>query len=50
MLFAAALLPVILLGNRLGMAVSGRIGDAVWRTVVGLLLGGAAAGAVIRLF
>lgn len=50
MLFAAALLPVILIGNRLGMAVSGRIGDPVWRTIVGVVLGGAAAGAVARLF
>jgi hypothetical protein len=48
-LFALLLLPVILVGNRLGMAVSGRIGDPVWRTAVGVLLGGAALGALVRL-
>ncbi len=49
LLFAAMMLPVILLGNRLGMAVSGRISDPVWRGFVGLVLGGAAVGALFRL-
>ncbi|MEE4204924.1 MAG: TSUP family transporter [Erythrobacter sp.] len=49
LLFAGALLPVILVGNRLGMAVSGRIADPVWRAVVAVVLGGAAAGALARL-
>lgn len=48
-LFALFLLPVILIGNRMGMAVSGRISDPVWRTAVGLVLGAAAAGALLRL-
>ncbi|RNJ61433.1 MAG: sulfite exporter TauE/SafE family protein [Porphyrobacter sp. IPPAS B-1204] len=48
-LFALVMLPVILIGNRLGMAVSGRISDPVWRSVVGLVLGGAALGALLRL-
>ncbi|MDC8755773.1 TSUP family transporter [Erythrobacter sp. sf7] len=48
-LFALFLLPVILIGNRMGMAVSGRISDPVWRTAVGLVLGAAAGGALLRL-
>lgn len=48
--FALVMLPVILLGNRLGLAVSGRISDPVWRAAVGLVLGGAAFGAMLRLF
>jgi uncharacterized membrane protein YfcA len=50
MLFALALLPVILVGNRLGLAVSGRISDPLWRTAVAMVLGAAAAGAVVRLY
>jgi uncharacterized membrane protein YfcA len=49
MLFALLMLPVILLGNRLGAAVSGRISDPVWRSTVGIVLGGAALGALLRL-
>jgi len=49
LLLAAALLPVILVGNRLGLAVSGRISDPVWRAAVGLVLGAAALGALLRL-
>jgi hypothetical protein len=49
LLFAAVLLPVILVGNRLGAQVSGRIGDPVWRACVGLVLGGAALAALVRL-
>ncbi len=48
LLFAAVLLPVILIGNRLGAAVSGRISDPVWRASVGLVLAGAAVGALTR--
>jgi hypothetical protein len=47
--FAVVMLPVILIGNRLGSAVSGRISDPVWRAVVGLVLAGAAIGALLRL-
>jgi len=47
--FALLLLPVILTGNWLGLAVSGRISDPIWRSVVGLVLGGAALGALVRL-
>jgi uncharacterized membrane protein YfcA len=49
-LFALALLPVILIGNRIGMAVSGRISGPVWRTGVAVVLGGAALGALARLY
>ncbi|ODT00561.1 MAG: hypothetical protein ABS49_04595 [Erythrobacter sp. SCN 62-14] len=49
-LFAAVMLPVILGGNRLGMMVSGRISDPVWRACVGFVLGAAALGAMLRLF
>ena len=49
-LFAVLLLPVILTGNRIGMAVSGRISDPLWRGVVGVVLGAAAGGALLRLF
>ncbi|MDP5103812.1 MAG: sulfite exporter TauE/SafE family protein [Erythrobacter sp.] len=47
--FALVMLPVILLGNRLGTAVSGRISDPVWRSTVGVVLAGAAVGALLRL-
>lgn len=49
LLFAVLILPVIILGNRLGARVSGTIGDPVWRASVGLVLGGAAVAAFIRL-
>lgn len=48
--FAVLLLPVILIGNRMGLAVSGRISDPVWRAAIGMVLGGAALGALVRLF
>ena len=48
LLFAIVLLPVILIGNRLGMAVSGRISDPVWRASVGFVLAGAAVGALAK--
>lgn len=47
--FALVMLPVIIAGNRLGAMVSGRISDPVWRSVVGVVLGGAALGAALRL-
>jgi uncharacterized membrane protein YfcA len=49
LVFAVLILPVIILGNWLGARVSGRIGDPVWRASVGLVLGGAALAALIRL-
>ena len=49
LLFALLILPVIILGNRLGARVSGRIGDPVWRTLVGVVLGGAALAAFLRI-
>lgn len=49
-LFALVMLPVILIGNRLGLAVSGRISDPVWRGSVGVVLAGAALGALARLY
>jgi len=49
MIFAVLILPMILIGNRLGASVSGRISDPVWRACVGLVLGGAAAAAILRL-
>jgi hypothetical protein len=49
-LFALLLLPVVLIGNRLGLAVSGRISDRIWRTAVGVVLGVAALGALARLY
>jgi hypothetical protein len=48
--FALAMLPLIIAGNRLGARVSGRVSDLVWRGFVGLVLGGAAAAALARLF
>jgi hypothetical protein len=47
MLFAV-LLPVILIGNRIGLAVSRRISDPTWRAAVEEVLAAAAAGAVLR--
>jgi len=49
-LFAVLLLPVVIGGNRLGAKVSGRIADPVWRTMVGVVLGGAAIATFARLF
>lgn len=49
LLFAALILPVIILGNRLGARVSGTISDPVWRASVGLVLGGAALAAFLRI-
>ncbi|ANK12371.1 sulfite exporter TauE/SafE family protein [Erythrobacter neustonensis] len=49
LLFALAMLPMIIAGNRLGARVSGRVSDPVWRVFVALVLGGAAAAALARL-
>jgi uncharacterized protein len=48
-LLAALLFPAVLIGNALGNRFSGRIADRVWRAIVGLVLGGAALAAVLRL-
>jgi uncharacterized membrane protein YfcA len=45
---ALALLPVILIGNRIGLAVSRRISDPTWRAAVEEVLAAAAADAVLR--
>lgn len=49
-LFAVALFPAVLLGNWLGARASGWVSDPLWRAFVGLVLGGAAVAAVLRLF
>jgi hypothetical protein len=49
LLFALVLLPMILIGNRLGAQVSGRVSDPLWRSAVGAVLGGAAVAALVRL-
>lgn len=49
LLFSVLILPVIIAGNRLGARVSGRVSDPLWRASVGLVLGGAALAALIRL-
>jgi len=49
LLFAVVMLPLIIIGNRLGARISGRIGDPLWRASVGLVLGGAAIAAFARL-
>lgn len=45
---AATLFPAVLAGNWLGEKASGKISDPVWRFFVGLVLGGAAVAALIR--
>ena len=49
LVFALAMLPMIIAGNRLGARVSGRVSDPAWRITVGLVLGGAAVAALARL-
>ena len=49
LLFAVLILPVVIAGNRMGASVSGRVSDPLWRASVGLVLGGAALAALIRL-
>ena len=46
---ALCLFPAVLLGNRLGDRASGRIGDRTWRSIVGIVLAGAAIAAFVRL-
>lgn len=50
LLFAVLILPVVMIGNRLGAGVSGKVSDPLWRASVGVVLGGAALAALIRLF
>lgn len=44
----ALLLPAVLIGNRIGAMAFGRVSPNAWRGFTGLVLGGAALGAVIR--
>ena len=46
---AGGLFPAVLAGNWIGEQASGRIGDVTWRAFVGVILGGAALTAFIRL-
>ncbi|MHA6317784.1 TSUP family transporter [Altererythrobacter sp. CAU 1778] len=48
-LLAACLFPAVLIGNALGNRASGRVADPTWRSIVGLVLGGAAIAALVRL-
>ena len=48
-LFAALLFPGVLLGNWLGMRAFGKVSDKVWRSFTGLVLGLAAAAALLKL-
>ncbi len=50
LLFALLMLPLIIAGNKLGARVSGRVSDPLWRAIVGVVLGGAAVAALIRMF
>lgn len=47
---SAVLTPVVLLGNWLGSLAFGKISDFIWRAFAGVLVGGAAIMALIRLF
>ena len=47
---AALLFPAVLLGNWMGNKASGRIEDRTWRICVGVVLGGAALGALWKAF
>jgi uncharacterized membrane protein YfcA len=46
---ALALFPAVLIGNWVGKRASGRVSDRAWRIAVGLILGSAAAAALVRL-
>ena len=48
-LFAALLFPGVLLGNWLGTRAFGKISDRTWRSFTGLVLGLAAAAALLKL-
>ena len=47
-LLAALLFPAVLVGNRLGDRLSGRIADRTWRVCVGVVLGAAALAALVK--
>lgn len=49
LILALCLFPAVLIGNALGDRVSGRVPDPTWRTIVGLVLAGAALAAFLRL-
>lgn len=49
LLLGALLWPVVLLGNALGRAASGRIGDSAWRVFAAGVLGAAALAALLKL-
>lgn len=46
---AVCLFPAVLIGNTLGDKASGKVADPTWRTIVGLVLAGAAIAALVRL-
>ena len=48
-ILAALLFPAVLLGNWLGNKASGKVSDPTWRTIVGVILAGAAIAAFLRL-
>ncbi|MEP3422431.1 MAG: sulfite exporter TauE/SafE family protein [Erythrobacter sp.] len=48
-LLGLTLFPAVLLGNWVGMQVSGRVSDRTWRICVGVVLAGAALAALYRL-
>jgi uncharacterized protein len=48
-LLAAALFPVVLLGNWLGARMSGRVSDVAWRAFAATVLGAAALAALLKL-
>ena len=48
-LLSLLLFPAVLLGNRAGHRASGHVSDPLWRSFVGLVLGGAAIAALLRL-
>ncbi len=49
LVLAGLLFPAVLLGNWLGNKAFGKVSDAAWRTFVGVVLGAAAVGALVRL-
>lgn len=49
LVFGALLFPLMALGNWLGSLAFGRVSDPVWRALVGVVLGGAALAALLKL-
>ncbi|VVT02587.1 TSUP family transporter [Erythrobacter sp. EC-HK427] len=49
LVFGALLFPLMALGNWLGSLAFGRVSDPVWRVLVGVVLGGAALAALLKL-